>query len=42
MLDLFAWIVLIVLVASTVFVGVFLAILPGMIRSGAITPGRRP
>ena len=30
-LDLFAWIVLIVLVASTVFVVVFLAILPGMI-----------
>jgi len=30
-LDLFAWIVLIVLVASTVFVVVFMAMLPGMI-----------
>jgi hypothetical protein len=31
MLDVFAWIVLIVLVASTVAVAVFLAMLPGMI-----------
>ena len=31
MLDIFAWIVLIVLVASTVAVVVFLAMLPGMI-----------
>jgi membrane-bound acyltransferase YfiQ involved in biofilm formation len=30
-LDIFAWIVLIVLVASTVFVVVFMAMLPGMI-----------
>lgn len=30
-LDLFAWIVLIVLAASTVFVVVFMAMLPGMI-----------
>lgn len=30
-LDIFAWIVLIVLVASTVFVIVFMAMLPGMI-----------
>jgi FtsH-binding integral membrane protein len=30
-LDIFAWIVLVVLVASTVFVVVFLAMLPGMI-----------
>jgi len=31
MLDIFAWIVLIVLIASTVAVVVFLAMLPGMI-----------
>ena len=31
MLDFFAWIVLIVLLASTVFVIVFMAMLPGMI-----------
>ncbi|MBP1887438.1 DUF3302 domain-containing protein [Sinorhizobium mexicanum] len=31
MIDIFAWIVLIVLVLSTVFVIVFLAMLPGMI-----------
>jgi prepilin signal peptidase PulO-like enzyme (type II secretory pathway) len=31
MLDIFAWIVLIVLVASTVAVVIFLAMLPGMI-----------
>lgn len=30
-LDIFAWIVLVVLVASTVFVVVFMAMLPGMI-----------
>lgn len=30
-LDLFAWIVLIVLAASTIFVIVFMAMLPGMI-----------
>lgn len=30
-LDIFAWIVLIVLLASTVFVVVFMAMLPGMI-----------
>lgn len=30
-LDIFAWIVLIVLVASTIFVIVFMAMLPGMI-----------
>lgn len=30
-LDIFAWIVLVVLVASTVFVIVFMAMLPGMI-----------
>lgn len=30
-LDIFAWIVLIVLVASTIFVVVFMAMLPGMI-----------
>ncbi len=30
-LDIFAWIVLIVLVCSTVFVVVFMAMLPGMI-----------
>lgn len=32
-LDLFAWIVLIVLAASTIFVIVFMAMLPGMIAS---------
>jgi FtsH-binding integral membrane protein len=31
MLDIFAWIVLILLIASTVAVAVFLAMLPGMI-----------
>ncbi len=31
MLDIFAWIVLIVVVASTVAVAIFLAMLPGMI-----------
>ena len=30
-IDIFAWIVLIVLIASTVFVVIFLAMLPGMI-----------
>ncbi|MBB3558788.1 uncharacterized BrkB/YihY/UPF0761 family membrane protein [Rhizobium sp. BK512] len=30
-IDIFAWIVLIVLIASTVFVVVFMAMLPGMI-----------
>jgi hypothetical protein len=30
-LDIFAWIVLVVLLASTVFVVVFMAMLPGMI-----------
>lgn len=31
MLDIFAWIVLVILVASAVFVIVFMAMLPGMI-----------
>ncbi len=37
-LDIFAWIVLIVLLASTVFVVVFLAMLPGMIAKNRNHP----
>jgi hypothetical protein len=37
-LDIFAWIVLIVLVASTIFVIVFMAMLPGMIAKGRDHP----
>jgi membrane-bound acyltransferase YfiQ involved in biofilm formation len=37
-LDIFAWIVLIVLVASTVFVIVFMAMLPGMIAKSRNHP----
>jgi predicted membrane metal-binding protein len=38
MLDIFAWIVLIVLLASTGFVIVFLAMLPGMIAKNRAHP----
>jgi hypothetical protein len=38
MLDIFAWIVLIVLIASTVAVVVFLAMLPGMIAKSRNHP----
>jgi hypothetical protein len=38
MIDIFAWIVLIVLIASTVAVVVFLAMLPGMIAKGRNHP----
>jgi uncharacterized BrkB/YihY/UPF0761 family membrane protein len=38
MLDIFAWIVLIVLIASTVAVIVFLCMLPGMIAKGRNHP----
>jgi Kef-type K+ transport system membrane component KefB len=41
MLDIFAWIVLIVLVASTVAVVVFLAMLPGMIAKSRNHPWRQ-
>lgn len=37
-IDIFAWIVLIVLIASTVFVVIFLAMLPGMIARGRDHP----
>jgi membrane-bound acyltransferase YfiQ involved in biofilm formation len=37
-LDIFAWIVLIVLVCSTVFVLVFMAMLPGMIAKSRNHP----
>jgi hypothetical protein len=37
-LDIFAWIVLVVLLASTVAVTVFLAMLPGMIAKGRNHP----
>ena len=37
-LDIFAWIVLIVLVCSTVFVVVFMAMLPGMIAKSRNHP----
>lgn len=37
-LDIFAWIVLIVLLASTVFVIVFMAMLPGMIAKSRNHP----
>jgi hypothetical protein len=38
MLDIFAWIVLIVLIASTIAVIVFLAMLPGMIAKSRAHP----
>jgi Protein of unknown function (DUF3302) len=38
MLDAFAWLVLIVLAASTVAVVIFLAMLPGMIARGRAHP----
>ena len=38
LLDLFAWVVLIILVLSTVAVIVFLAMLPGMIAKGRNHP----
>jgi Kef-type K+ transport system membrane component KefB len=38
MLDIFAWIVLIILVASTVAVVIFLAMLPGVIAKGRNHP----
>lgn len=37
-LDIFAWIVLIVLLASTVFVIIFMAMLPGMIAKSRNHP----
>jgi hypothetical protein len=37
-LDIFAWVVLIVLLASTVFVIVFMAMLPGMIAKSRNHP----
>lgn len=37
-LDIFAWIVLIVLIASTIFVVVFMAMLPGMIAKSRNHP----
>lgn len=37
-LDLFAWIVLVVLIASTIFVIVFMAMLPGMIAKSRNHP----
>ena len=37
-LDIFAWIVLVVLAASTVFVVVFMAMLPGMIAKSRSHP----
>ena len=40
LLDIFAWIVLLVLAASTVFVVVFLAMLPGMIAKRRNHPWR--
>jgi hypothetical protein len=41
MLDLFAWLVLIILVASTVAVVIFLAMLPGMIAKKRDHPWRQ-